>query len=95
MDKKIDINRVNEGLAVMLAQEMHQYCMEGEQRTNFSQTNLGDYFTKPQHQRIQDIGEFLNGVGGFYLMVKVCEAMPDTGSSKINYLWSGIGTWQA
>jgi hypothetical protein len=43
-------------------------------------------------------GEFLNSVGGYRLMLSICELVScedDTYPILLNKLWDGIGTWMA
>lgn len=48
-------------------------------------------------QAIEGIGKELNSLGGFDLMLLVCQCLTthEDDTASLNWLWNGIGKWEA
>ncbi|MGC1395599.1 MAG: GIY-YIG nuclease family protein [Coleofasciculaceae cyanobacterium] len=52
------------------------------------------YLGKNQ-KRVKDIGERLNQIGGFHLMIIVARQIPDYDIRELEFAWDKIGDWRA
>ncbi len=46
-------------------------------------------------ERVREIGEKLNKLGGFDLMRLACDLVPIYDQRNLDYAWNGIGDWKA
>ncbi len=95
MSEKVDMQRIKEGLALMLAKELHSYCISQEEKYLADRKNYDtNFFTPIQARRIIEIGQFLNAVGGLELMQAACSSVSGTSQLYLGPLWNGIGQWR-
>ncbi len=52
-------------------------------------------FLEKNREKVRELGESLNKIGGFPLMVKMCESMPLWDQRELECAWHGIGDWLA
>lgn len=91
---EVDMQQIKEGLALMLAKELHSYCVSQEEKYLADRKNYEvNFFTPIQAQRIVEIGKFLDSVGGLELMQIACSTVPATSQFYVEHLWNGIGMW--
>ncbi len=51
-------------------------------------------FLEQNKERVRQLGEQLDRIGGYPLMLTVCQALPVYDASELELAWDGIGVWQ-
>lgn len=51
-------------------------------------------FLEQNKERVRQLGEQLNKIGGYPLMLSAYQSLPECDALELQFAWDGIGEWQ-